>query len=179
MFLKRFLKVSIFLCFVIGFLFLFFIYYRIYRYSKIEKKFIHEKQVEEQRYTQIPYIEIPTLHISKIIKSSTDKEILDKYYIGIWNKEKNIDQINHLVLAGHNVKSVFGTLHKIEIGDKVYIFYKDKKYIYQVSLKKEIYITEMDYLKDTNYKKLSLLTCTKNNQIRLLVQAIFQESHSL
>lgn len=143
-------------------------------HERVEQKLIHSYQNKDQFYTHIPYIEIPALHLSKVIQPSTDLKVLDQYYVGIWSPEKDIQKARHLVLAGHNVKNVFASLRKLEIGDLIYIYNKDQKYTYIVHDKKEIHITDMFYLRESEEKKLSLLTCTKNNQKRLLVMATYQ-----
>lgn len=134
-----------------------------------------QNKEKNQRYTKVPYIEIPSLKISKLIENDASQESLDKYTVAIWNKEKDLSKVHHLILAGHNVKTVFGPLHRIQIGDFIYIYYKDQKNVYEVVRKIEIKITETEYLEETTEKYLSLVTCTDNNQTRLLVDAKIKE----
>lgn len=124
-----------------------------------------------EQFASVPYLKIPSLGIEKIIKEEMGKDILDHYYIGIWNQEKDIRKIGHLILAGHNVKNVFGNLYKINIGDLIYIYDRSEEYIYEVTEKKEIGVTETEYLKGTKKRSVSLITCTKDDQVRLYVHA--------
>lgn len=127
-------------------------------------------EIKNQTYTTIPYIEIPSFNFQRIIIDTTNLQNENKTYIGIFNEIKMIDKIAHLVLAGHNTKAVFGFLYKIKNNELINIYYKDKKYIYKVQYKKIINVKELHYLKEHgNY--LTLITCTNNDQQRLIVRA--------
>lgn len=128
-------------------------------------------KIRNQTYTNIPYIEIPSFKFQRIIINTTNLQNENKTYIGIFNEIKEIDKIKHLVLAGHNTKAVFGFLSKINEKEKIYIYYKDKKYTYKIIYKKIINVKDINYLKEKgNY--LTLITCTNNDQKRLIVRGI-------
>lgn len=173
--LRKILKYSSIVLILLSVLLCTYFYVKKEFYLKKEHKLIVENKRKNQIYTKVPYIEIPSLGISKILEKDARQEILDRYQVVIWNDQKDLYKIRHLILAGHNVKNVFGPLHRIEKGALIYIYYKDQKDIYEVVEAKEISITETEYLEETSTKYLSLITCTENNQVRWLVKAKIKE----
>jgi len=57
-------------------------------------------------------------------------------------------------------KDVFALLHNMEIGDEVFVVYNQQKFRYVVEEKKVIKPNEVDVLKQTADKRLTLMTCT-------------------
>lgn len=108
------------------------------------------------------YIYIPKYNIKRLIKKGTDNKILDKYYVG----KMEIHKDNLIILAGHNVNSVFHKIHYLKKGDLVYL----KNEEYRVDSYKEININDYSILNKTyNKKTLILITCTKNVLKRYVV----------
>jgi LPXTG-site transpeptidase (sortase) family protein len=58
-----------------------------------------------------------------------------------------------------NFKEVFALLDRLEIGDKIYIGYKGKKYVYQVTETKIVPPTDVSVLAQTASPQLTLMTC--------------------
>ena len=95
-------------------------------------------------------------------------------------------QTGNTVITGHSsyfpwdpgrFKDVFALLNDVMVGDKIAFYYKQHKYIYQVSDKKIVMPSNIDILKQTTDKKLTLITCypVGTNLKRLVVIADFIE----
>lgn len=79
-------------------------------------------------------------------------------------------QYGNVFLTGHSsyypwdpgqFKDVFATLNKLAVGDRYYIYHNQKKFVYQVTDKKEVAPSNVDVLSQPNDKKVStLMTCT-------------------
>lgn len=169
MFLKKFIKYISFLLILISILILVLL--------KINHKFDKEKHLNlinksinvKTSYTSIPYIEIPSINITRVIKEDDSQDILDDGYVVIFNDNKDLYSINNLILAGHNTVNIFKNLKKIKLNDFIYIRYKNTKFTYKVNSKKIINVKETSYLDETQYKNISLITCTNDDQKRFLV----------
>jgi len=57
-------------------------------------------------------------------------------------------------------KDVFALLHNVDVGDRITVFYNQKEYIYEVEEKKTVSPEDVDVLKQTTDKRLTLMTCT-------------------
>lgn len=90
------------------------------------------------------------------------------------------DQTGNTAITGHSsyfpwdpgrFKDVFALLHDVNVGDKVALYYKQHKYIYQISEKKVVMPDNIEILKQTTDKRLTLITCTPvgTNLKRLVV----------
>lgn len=78
-------------------------------------------------------------------------------------------QIGNVFITGHSsyylwdpgkYKDVFALLHNVEIGDQITVFYEQKKFTYTVTEKKVVSPNDVDVLKQTDDKRLTLMTCT-------------------
>ena len=77
-------------------------------------------------------------------------------------------------LEANRYNAVFYLLTKLEAGDEVFLFYKNKKYRYLVMAKATAFPEEIHYLADTPGKHtLTLMTCWPGGTTwkRLIVQA--------
>ena len=129
----------------------------------------HDSGTEE--YTKNAYLMFEDGKHKNYIKEDVNSSTLDQNYVGIWNENKNLKEVHNLVLAGHNIFSVFHYLHQVDIGQKFYVFYKFDRLKYQVIEKKIIQIDDFQDLIETEDFRLTLLTCTGNPNTRLLVIA--------
>lgn len=88
----------------------------------------------------------------------------------------------NIVITGHSsyfpwdpgrFKDVFALLHDVNIGDKIYVYYKQKKYEYEVYETKVVLPTQVDVLTQQGEERLTLITCTPvgTNLKRLVVLA--------
>lgn len=91
-------------------------------------------------------------------------------------------QIGNIFISGHSsyywwkegsYKEVFALLDQLQKGDKIYITYEKKVYVYQVTDKKVVKPTDVEVLDQTDTKTLSLMTCfpVGTNINRLVVTA--------
>ncbi len=88
----------------------------------------------------------------------------------------------NVVITGHSsfyawdpgrFKDVFGLLHELKPKDRIYIFYNQKQYAYEVFDIRVVKPTEIDVLGQTNDERLTLITCTPlgTNLKRLIITA--------
>ncbi len=88
----------------------------------------------------------------------------------------------NMVVTGHSsyfawdpgrFKDVFALLHDVQIGDKIYVYYDQKKYEYEVYDTRVVLPTQVDVLTQEGGDRLTLITCTPvgTNLKRLVVLA--------
>lgn len=88
----------------------------------------------------------------------------------------------NVVVTGHSsyyawdpgrFKDVFALLHDVKLGDKIVVYFGQKKFIYEVDKIKIVYPKDVDVLGPTTTEQLTLITCTPigTNLKRLIVQA--------
>ena len=86
----------------------------------------------------------------------------------------NENNISHIILASHSGNCsvcYFKYLHKLNINDDIYFYYKGIKYIYKVSDKYEINKTgKMEY-KYTNNSNIVLITCIRGTTKQIVYVA--------
>lgn len=127
----------------------------------------------------IGYISIPKIDVYLAIYHGTNSSVLQ---VGIGHLEGTSLPVGgkgtHSVLTGHSglVKQrLFDDIHKLEVGDKFYIYVMDKKLTYMVD---QIKVVEPDDDRelaiDENKDYITLITCTPYgiNTHRLLVRGI-------
>lgn len=84
----------------------------------------------------------------------------------------NVDNLNVVIGAhsGTGKYALFNNIHKLKKEDKIIIYYNNKKYVYIVSVVKEVKDTNIDILENTNESILTLLTCKiSDNSKRIVV----------
>ncbi|MBI5413580.1 class E sortase [Candidatus Peregrinibacteria bacterium] len=88
----------------------------------------------------------------------------------------------NVVLTGHSsyyawdagrFKDVFALLHQVKNGDKIVVYFNQKKFIYEVFSIKVVLPKDVDVLAQTQGEQLTLITCTPvgTNLKRLVVSA--------
>ena len=167
MLLKRLCKIS----FLIAILVLFNSDSTIYNkeYEKIDN-ILENKEVYQKENKYFGYINIPKYGYTKLIKN---EESLDTKNISLVNNKGNIESSSYnIVLAGHNTKNVFSVLYRLDINDEIIINtfnfkYKFKVYNIEMVNIKDTYVLDNEYDK----KILTLITCTQDNQKRLIIKA--------
>lgn len=171
--------------FLLGTSFLIFNYYKQEKQDNIEQEKIEEffeideqeeiqeeiisdneetssKVVQEENYIGI--LEIPKINLKKglVDKNSPSNNVDKNIYI---LKETTLpdERINsHVILASHSGNSYisyFKNLKKLDMKDKVNFYYKNVKYIYEISNKYEIDKTGTTEFKITNKSDITLITC--------------------
>lgn len=88
----------------------------------------------------------------------------------------------NVVITGHSsyyawdagrFKDVFALLHDVKIGDRVVVYFNQKKFVYEVNKIKVVASKDVDILGPTSSEQLTLITCTPigTNLKRLIVIA--------
>lgn len=88
----------------------------------------------------------------------------------------------NVVITGHSsyyawdagrFKDVFALLHDVKIGDRVVVYFNQKKFVYEVNKIKVVAPKDVDILGPTSSEQLTLITCTPigTNLKRLIVIA--------
>lgn len=88
----------------------------------------------------------------------------------------------NVVLTGHSsyyawdpgrFKDVFALLHEVKMGDRIVVYFNQKKFIYEVNKIKVVLPKDVDVLGPAPTEQLTLITCTPigTNLKRLIVQA--------
>ena len=143
-------------------------------------------KIQEPKKTinYIGILEIPKINLKKGLVDKNSKENnVDKTIMTL--KETtlpNQSNISHIILASHSGNCsvcYFKNLHKLNINDDIYFYYKGIKYIYKVSDKYEINKTgKMEY-KYTNNSNIVLITCIRgtNKQIVYVADLINNEKY--
>jgi len=142
----------------------------------------------DQTIVQDGYLLIPKLEVNAPIvymQSMDENAVLAdlKSGVGHYPGTANPGQIGNVVITGHSsfywwddgqYNQVFALLENLAVGDKIYIGYGGKRYIYQVSESKVINPEDVQVLAQTNDSRLSLITCVPvgTNLQRLVVTAM-------
>lgn len=122
------------------------------------------KQIEIQKTNQMnyDYLEIPSLKLKQIIIKGMTLKNLDKNYI---TTDQDLNTHEAIILAGHSVKGVFGSLYQIQKGSMIYINHTKK---YMVIKKKIIGKNEIKELSAAE-NTINLITCSIHPNKRILV----------
>jgi len=91
-------------------------------------------------------------------------------------------QKGNVVITGHSsyfpwdpgrFKDVFALLHDVNEGDKIVIYYDQKRYVYEITSKEVVLPADVHVLEQVDENKLTLITCTPigTNLKRLIVTA--------
>lgn len=120
-------------------------------------------------YKYIGTLEIPKISFSKgFVDKNTSANNVD-YNIEILKQSDypNISKGN-FIIAGHSGNgwnSFFKDLYQLEINDKAYVYYNNKKYTYNIV---DIYYQpktgKLKIYRDHNKTTMTLITCTKNDK---------------
>ncbi len=159
--LKRIIKILLFVS-------VFILFIPSYNKYKLDKKIDDVIISKSNNITSLyeGYIYIPKFNYKNLIKKG-DKA-LDENLVSMHRLSDPIGGSN-IILSGHNNKYVFHKLYNLDIGDEIIIsdFNIDKRYIVN-----EIKKVSIDDSYIFNIDGLKLITCTNNNQVRLVVICI-------
>ncbi|MBR2603475.1 MAG: sortase [Bacilli bacterium] len=159
--LKRIIKILLFVS-------VFILFIPSYNKYKLDKKIDDVIISKSNNITSLyeGYIYIPKFNYKNLIKKG-DKA-LDENLVSMHKLSDPIGGSN-IILSGHNNKYVFHKLYNLVVGDEIIIsdFNIDKRYIVN-----EIKKVSIDDSYIFNIDGLKLITCTNNNQVRLVVICI-------
>lgn len=139
----------------------------------------------------IPIVRVPSENLIKRDWGALEKDMQDSLKDGVvhYPGTSMPDQTGNTVITGHSsyfpwdpgrFKDVFALLHEVVLGDKIAIYYNQHKYVYQVSEIKMVMPSDIDVLKQTTDRRITLITCTPvgTNLKRLIVIGILIEEGS-
>lgn len=157
-------------------------------YSKnMEKKAVNnfeqkiKENVEIEEYNigdEIALINIPSIDLNTVIIHGTEKQYLNHYVCHFENTSMPGENGNFAV-AGHSsyrYNQVFNGLHKVNVGDEIYINTTNEEFTYTIT---EIFETEPENIEVLNQnndiKEMTLVTCANGGKDRLIVKAVIEE----
>lgn len=121
-----------------------------------------------EKYDYIGFIEIPSIELKRGFLDKENKYNDVKYNIEIIDMSEN-----GIIMAAHNGNSYysyFDNLKKLELGDTIYIYYNNKKYVYIYSDYYEVEKTGyVDVYRDNTRKNIVLITCKDQNKQSVFV----------
>ena len=178
-------------------------YYGLYENHKQEEKSIEiffqeipqieqettEEQVEEESKKEsvinyIAVLEIPKISLKRGLVDKNSK--YNDVDINIYTLKESIfpnEQTNsHVILASHSgsgYHSYFRKLNNLEMEDKVYLYYENIKYIYEITDRYEVEKTGTVSLKQTTGSDITLITCISgtNKQVVFVGKLIEKENY--
>ena len=163
-------------------------FFEIDEQEEVQEKLIPDNEkdsnneVKEENYIGI--LEIPKINLKKgLVDKNSSSNNVDKNIYTLKETTLPDEQLNsHIILAAHSGNSYisyFKNLKKLDMKDKVYFYYKNVKYIYEISNKYEIDKTGTTELKITNKSDITLITCISgtNKQVVYVANLIDKESY--
>lgn len=152
-----------------------------------------EVALQNEQLSTTPTNENPTIRITKIgveapilfdaedVDENKFQELL-KYGTVHYPTTAKPGDFGNTVIFGHssgrwwapgNYKFVFTKLDKLETGDKIFIDYSDKRYLYEVSSQQIVLPTDLSVLSQQTDHQLTLITCYPigSNAKRLVINA--------
>lgn len=159
--------------------------------NETNEEIVVEEDIKEETntsnvssYDYIAVLEIPSINLKRGLVDPSSKYNNVNYNIQIITKSTMPDVVNgNLVLAGHNgasYVSFFRNLDKLNINDKIYIYYGGYKYEYSLS---KIYDTPKDgnveVHRDNSKTTITLITCKKNTKDTQVVYIGYLDSKEL
>jgi LPXTG-site transpeptidase (sortase) family protein len=126
----------------------------------------------EKMNKNIPIVEISPQNLVSGNLKDFEQDILKGLESGVvrYPLTAKPGEIGNVVLTGHssyyswaagNFKDAFVTMHNIEVGDLLIMYYNQHKYVYKVFEKKVISPEDLSVLEQsTNEKTLTTITCT-------------------
>ena len=178
-------------------------YYGLYENHKQEEKSIEiffqeipqieqettEEQVEEESKKEsvinyIAVLEIPKISLKRGLVDKNSK--YNDVDINIYTLKESIfpnEQTNsHVILASHSgsgYHSYFRKLNNLEMEDKVYLYYENIKYIYEITDRYEVEKTGTVSLRQTTGSDITLITCVSgtNKQVVFVGKLIEKENY--
>ena len=125
-------------------------------------------------YNYIGVLEIPSINLRKGFTSINDKDNDLNKNIQVLKESDMPDVVGgNLIIAGHSGTgriAFFKDLKKLSLKDSIYIYYQNKKYIYEIV---DIYEIEkngtMVLKKNKNKTMLTLITCSMSDNKKQIV----------
>lgn len=137
--------------------------------ASIDDTTIEEEKTNNQDYNYIAVLEIPSINLKRGLVDPSSPYNNVNYNIQIIDNSTMPNITNgNFVLASHNGASYisfFKNLNRMNINDKIYVYYQGYKYEYSLT---EIYDTPKDgkveIVRDYDKTTITLITCKKNSK---------------
>ncbi len=142
--------------------------------KNIAKYLAKSNDKNEKQNSFIAILEIPKINLKKGLYNINSKENNVDKNIEILHESQMPDINNgNFILASHSGTSkisYFKNLDKLNINDKLIIYYKTEKYTYKLVNIYEVDKTgSIEIIRNHNKRALTLITCNKNNKSKQLV----------
>jgi sortase A len=120
--------------------------------------------------TNLVRLEIPKIGVKAIVVNSTNPAQLAKGPGHIEGTGRVGEPGNYAVAAHRNLRPfAFGNLYKLAPGDKIIARTPSKTFVYRVISKRTVSATDWSAVARTTDPTITLLTCTKDPKVRLIV----------
>lgn len=133
------------------------------------EEFLSVSREEKKKENYLGVLEIPKIYLKRGFYSLTSKKNnVDKNIQVIETSLMPEEKFSNLILASHSGSSkisYFKNLYKLELKDIAYIYYNEKKYIYElVNIYNEKKDGTITIKREFNQTNLTLITCDKKNK---------------
>lgn len=144
-----------------------------------DKNIIEEKQYPKEEildtykgYKVCAKLEIPVISLKANILSNYSVKALKVSATKFWGVKPN--QNGNFCVAGHNTKSMFSNIKKLNIGDTLFITDKEVgKVEYEIFNIDKVIPKDVNCLNpvNDNEKEVTLITCTNDSKKRVIIKA--------
>ena len=132
-------------------------------------------------YTTIAIMEIPSIKLKQPVVDGITEDVI-KYFIGRFPNSAMPGEVGNFAVAGHRVSDftdAFINLYKVKVGDKVIVTTKDGVYTYEVDSSFIVDPDQVEVLDESDYEKITLITCTIGSKRRVIVTGKLIERENL
>ena len=139
-----------------------------------QKEYPKEEIIQEYKgYDVCAKLEIPSIKLETYVLKNYSVQALNISVTKFWGA--NANQIGNFCIAGHNFKNsnMFSNLKKLEIGEKIYVTDNDIGEVeYTIYNIEKVIPENVECLdQDTRNREVTLITCTSDSSLRIIVQA--------
>ena len=139
-----------------------------------QKEYPKEEIIQEYKgYDVCAKLEIPSIKLETYVLKNYSVQALNISVTKFWGANPN--QIGNFCIAGHNFKNsnMFSNLKKLEIGEKIYVTDNDIGEVeYTIYNIEKVIPENVECLdQDTKNREITLITCTSDSSLRIIVQA--------
>lgn len=141
--------------------------------DEVAKEYPKEEILDNYKgYEVCAKIEIPAISLQANILSNYSKKALKVSCTKFWGVEPN--QEGNFCVAGHNTKSMFSGIKKLELGDTFFIIDNEVgKVEYEIFNIDKVSPDDVDCLDalTSGEKEVTLITCTNDSKKRVIIKA--------
>lgn len=151
--------------------------YRIMLIQENKEVFIPplDNKVNNDFFMYIPKLGIENVPIVTIHNLKSRSELVDRLIDGVGNILKQPGSSGNVILYGHSsfypgvshpYKHIFRQIDKLTTGDRIYINYGNRAYVYEVTEETIVSPKQIDILNSRGHEELTLFTCWPPDTIR-------------